>query len=166
MDITDFRNLNSWIDVPAGSDFPLWNLPFGIMSAGGGAAVAATRIGDTVADLDAMQHAGLFDGLGLPEGIFRTGTLNGFIALGRPVWRSLRARLTVIFTDGNAELRDQPALRKSILHDCRAVKMLLPVLPGDYTDFYSSIEHATNVGVMFRDPANALLPNWRHGGTS
>lgn len=162
MDTPDFRNLNSWIPVPAGSDFPLWNLPFGIISVEGVAAMAATRIGNTVADLDAMQHAGLFDGLGLPEGIFRTGTLNAFIALGRPVWRSLRARLTVIFSDGNAELRDQPALRKSILHECHTVQMHMPVLPGDYTDFYSSIEHATNVGVMFRDPANALLPNWRH----
>jgi len=155
-------SLKSWIDVPAGSDFPVQNIPFGIAKTPGRLPVVATRIGDTVIDLHALWSAGFLDLPGFQPGLFQSVNLNPFIELGREAWRALRARLAELFSEGNRELRDRRELHPGILLPANGVEMLMPVKPGDYTDFYSSIEHATNVGVMFRDPANALLPNWRH----
>jgi fumarylacetoacetase len=154
--------MRSWIEVKMGSDFPVQNIPFGIFKVPGGHARAATRIGDTVVDLHALSIHGFLDGLGFDSGLFACETLNGFISLGQPAWRSLRGRLGVIFEESNPELRDQTDLHEAILLPLHDIQMMMPVHVGDYTDFYSSIEHATNVGIMFRDPANALLPNWKH----
>jgi fumarylacetoacetase len=155
-------DLTSWIKVDAGSDFPLQNIPFGIFRNATGSLSAATRIGDTLIDLSVLAKHGLFDGLGIDPAVFRQEVLNAFIALGRPVWRALRDRISELFESGNPELRDNMQLQHEAFFDATTAEMHLPVKVGDYTDFYSSIEHATNVGVMFRDPSNALLPNWRH----
>ncbi len=155
-------SIKSWIAVSNGSDFPIRNIPFGIFTTPGGKPRAATRIGDTVIDLHALAMHGYLDGLGADPVHFGQETLNSFIALGKPVSRAVRDRISSIFGESNPSLRDRPELHADILFSQDEVQMLLPVHVGDYTDFYSSIEHATNVGIMFRDPANALLPNWRH----
>jgi len=153
--------MNSWIDIPANSDFSLANIPFGIYSTDNGSR-AATRIGDTVVDLDALHKAGLFSGLNLPKEVLNQSTLNDFIELGKPVTNGTRTRIQELFGAENGELRDNQGLRVDALWRLDEVQMHLPIRVGDYTDFYSSREHATNVGIMFRDPANALLPNWLH----
>ena len=139
-------------------DFPLQNLPFGIFSdAAHPTPRVGVAIGDCVADLAVLQAAGL---LTLDAPVFARASLNDFIALGRPVWRDARAQLSVLFEAGDARLRDAAALRVRALVPLTRATLHLPVeIPG-YTDFYSSKEHATNVGSMFRDPKNALLPNW------
>ncbi len=152
----------SWLKVGTESDFPVQNIPFGIFSRPGGTPVAGTRIGDTVVDLHALSLSGVLDVPGAGAEVFRTGTLNAFISLGKPVCRAVRFRLAQLFEKSNPQLRDRQELHAEILCPANSVQMLMPVQVGDYTDFYSSIEHATNVGIMFRDPANALLPNWKH----
>lgn len=153
--------MSSWIEIPTDSDFTLENIPFGIGSTEG-APRAATRIGNKVIDLDALHKAGLFSSINLPEGIFSKKVLNDFIELGKPITNAVRVRIQELFAADNGELRDNEALRVDALRNVNQVQMHLPVRVGDYTDFYSSREHATNVGTMFRDPNNALLPNWLH----
>ena len=154
--------LRSWADVPAGSDFPVQNLPLGIYSDERGPARPATRIGDAVVDLGALAQAGLLDSLGLEPGVFMAGSLNPLLTYGRQGTRKLRQRLSDLLTGADPRLRDDAALRNKAFADIGSVRMHLPVHIGDYTDFYSSRQHAYNVGCMFRDPANALLPNWLH----
>ncbi|AQG97853.1 fumarylacetoacetase [Burkholderia sp. KK1] len=151
--------LKSWIESandPA-SDFPIQNLPFGIFSdAVNPQARAGVAIGDWIADLAALERAGLVDA----QGTFDRPRLNDFIALGQTTWRDVRMALSALLAEGNAALRDDADLRRRALVPRADATMHLPVeIPG-YTDFYSSKEHATNVGSMFRDPKNALLPNW------
>jgi len=139
-------------------DFPLQNLPFGVFST---AAAPTPRvgvaIGDQIADLAELQQAGL---LTLSDAVFSQARLNAFIALGQPIWREVRLQLSRLFDAADARLRDAPLLRARVLVPQAGATLHLPVeIPG-YTDFYSSREHATNVGSMFRDPKNALLPNW------
>ena len=152
--------LRSWIKVPEGSDFPLQNLPFGIFTKGASSPRAATIIGKTVIDLYALARKGYLKETGIDPEVFHKEFLNDFISLGKPAWQALRLRLSELFLKENPQLRDRTADHADILFPYSAVKMHLPVRVGDYTDFYSSIEHATNVGIMFRDPGNALLPNW------
>ena len=154
--------LKSWIDVKEDCDFPIQNIPFGIFKTPGGHARVATRIGDTVIDLYALAKHGFLGDLDINSVIFSLETLNALMALGKPACRALRNRIADIFEKSNVSLRDHPEIQRKILFPLNAVQMLMPVQVGDYTDFYSSIEHATNVGIMFRDPENALLPNWRH----
>ncbi|WP_183085120.1 fumarylacetoacetase [Trinickia fusca] len=142
-------------------DFPIQNLPFGIFSdTRNSARRVGVAIGDVIVDLAALQAAGQ---LTLPEGsgdVFAQPVLNPFIALGRETWRSVRIALSTLLDANCALLRDAPALRARVLVPQADATLHLPLdIPG-YTDFYSSKEHATNVGTMFRDPKNALLPNW------
>ena len=161
MQTTDFT-LSSWIEVPANSDFPIYNLPLGVIKHKNGKISAATAIGDYVIDLSVLHRLGYFNGVSLPERIFENPFLNDFIALGKPLWHSLRKRIKALLSIENGELRDNKKATAEALHKMNEVELLMPVKVGDYTDFYSSKEHATNVGSMFRDPKNALLPNWLH----
>ena len=162
MDKISDPSLRSWIRVEEKNDFPIQNIPFGIMQRKEISPHVATRIGDTVIDICILAKSGLLDRSGIDPEIFDNDNLNPFISLGKPYWRILRTLLMEIFEASNPLLRDHEELNKEILFPSEAVHMLMPVRVGDYTDFYSSIEHATNVGIMFRDPVNALMPNWRH----
>lgn len=154
--------LRSWIDVPTGSDFPIQNLPFGIFSTKDHAARPGVRIGDEVLDLRTLADHGHLDGLGIERHAFRSGTLNEMIAHGRPAMGALRERVSQLLRHDDTTLRSDHGLLPEILVPVHQCTMHLPVAIGDYTDFYSSRQHAYNVGCMFRDPANALLPNWLH----
>ncbi|GAB3224234.1 fumarylacetoacetase [Hymenobacter seoulensis] len=157
-------SLHSWIDIAPGSDFPIQNLPFGVFETEERGPRLGVAIGEYVLDLYAVSQFGFFQDLDLgpkmPK-VFRRRSLNQFIALGRPVWRAVRQRVSELLRHDNASLRSDEIMRECLVRQSE-VRMLRPVKPHNYTDFYSSIEHATNVGIMFRDPANALLPNWRH----
>jgi fumarylacetoacetase len=151
-------NLQSFVDVPTGSDFPIHNLPYGIFRPSAGARPRiGVAIGNEVLDLSILADRGILSGTA-----FREPTLNAFMALGRPAWREVRQTLTRLLRRDEPTLRDDSGLRDAAFHSMASVEMLLPAAIGDYTDFYSSREHATNVGTMFRGPDNALQENWLH----
>lgn len=152
----------SWINVPENSDFPIQNIPFGVFITKEDVITIGTRIGNCAIDMGALQQLGYFEGIELTDDMFMQDTLNDFISDGRKTWRLVRNRLAEIFDESNPLLRDNKDHREVIIFKVEDIEMLLPVQIGDYTDFYSSKEHATNVGKMFRDPENALLPNWLH----
>jgi fumarylacetoacetase len=154
--------LKSWVEVPAGSDFPIQNLPFGIFKTEYLSPVAGVAIGDHVLDLVYLHENGFLDGLGLPVGIFNQRYLNDFIGLGKKKTREVRERISELLQHDNDELKSNVAAREIALIPMSEVELQLPIRIPNYTDFYSSEEHATNVGTMFRDPKNALLPNWKH----
>ena len=154
--------LQSWVEVPENSDFPIQNLPFGIFKTTHLTPRAGVAIGNQIVDLDYLYCNGFFKSLNLPEGIFNQKMLNDFIAIGKEKTRAVRERISALLQHDNAELRDNKTARKEALILMGDAEMLLPVRIGDYTDFYSSEQHAYNVGCLFRDPSNALLPNWKH----
>ena len=154
--------LRSWVDVPVKSDFPIQNIPFGIYSTEDRSARPCTRIGDTVVDLGVLADAGLLNDLGIESATFGSPALNALLRYGKQGTRALRGRLSELFNADNGALRDDAATRAKACLPAASVTMHLPVHIGDYTDFYSSRQHAYNVGCMFRDPANALMPNWLH----
>src|SRR5262249_2176003 len=120
-------------------------------------------IGDYILDLTAVESADLLEAPALlGRSVFAQGRLNDFLALGRPAWREVRSEISRLLRHDQPWLRDDPVMRERVLIPSGAVEMLLPVEIGDYTDFYSSREHATNVGTMLRGPDNALQPNWLH----
>ncbi len=147
--------LKTWISVPSGSDFPIQNIPFGIANING-TNVAVSRIGNTVINLSKVFELDLFNGI-LNENLFNSDVLNPFLKKDKTTWRAVRNQLSIIFQDENYK-----STLADALHDLDEVSMQMPVKVGDYTDFYSSRQHAYNVGCMFRDPDNALLPNWLH----
>jgi fumarylacetoacetase len=153
--------LRSFIDVAADSDFPIQNLPYGVFSSKDGLAPRiGVAIGEFVLDLwELEQNCRL--GVG-DLGVFAAPTLNGFMALGPKIWSQTRARISELLRHDNPELRDNSELRSRALVPMADVKLHMPVAVAGYTDFYSSREHATNVGVMFRGKDNALQPNWLH----
>lgn len=156
------QKLSSWVDVDPNSDFSIYNFPFGIFSSGDSEPRAGSAIGEYVIDLDYLQTNHFFDTLELPQGVFHETTLNSFIALGRKKTGSVRSKLIELFDAASATYaNDRDKLSQSLI-PMKQVELHLPVHIPNYTDFYSSIEHATNVGTMFRDPDNALLPNWKH----
>ncbi len=158
--LQSLQSLRSFVEVPPESHFPIQNLPYGIFSPrAGGASRVGVAIGDLVLDLTALQGAGFFREL--PE-IFSQPSLNAFMALGRGAWTSTRTIIQNLLRADNPTLRDDAALRTRALIPVRDVELHLPALIGDYTDFYSSREHATNVGTIFRGKDNALMPNWLH----
>ncbi len=155
--------LRSWIDVQKDSDFPIQNIPFGVIRKKDGKICCATRIGNYVIDLHELTGFGHFNNSGIPDiGVFGKSTLNEFISLGKPTWRAVRDKISELFEVSCPVIRDNLEQKTAILTHISNIEMMMPFQAGDYTDFYSSIEHATNVGKMFRDPENALLPNWRH----
>jgi fumarylacetoacetase len=152
----------SWINVPTNSDFPIQNLPFGVFLPSDDVVTIGTRIGDTAIDLSALQQLGYFEGIDLPDDVFLQDNLNDFIQLGQAICRSVRDRLAYLFDVDNPNLQENDAHKEAVLFPVEDVQMLMPVFIQDYTDFYSSREHATNVGIMFRGKENALMPNWLH----
>jgi fumarylacetoacetase len=151
--------MSSWLSIPENSDFSIQNIPFGVGRDAEGRIRLYTRIGDQVADLKIMFELAFFDEIEISSTVFEAETLNPFIALGKNVTNAIRLRLQKCFSE---DFMSSKTLAEYYLSDISNVVMLLPIQIGDYTDFYSSREHATNVGIMFRDPANALLPNWLH----
>jgi len=155
--------LHSWVNIPKNSDFPIQNLPFGIFSQNDKALRAGVALGEYIIDLTALVELGFFDEINLKDpSVFYEACLNDFIALGKPTWRAVRQRISELFREKNPELRDNQKAKEQVLIPMKNARMHMPVKVGDYTDFYSSIEHARNVGTMFRDPENALFPNWKH----
>lgn len=154
--------LKSWVEVAPSSPFPIQNLPFGIFRTRYLTPVAGVAIGEHVLDLVYLHENGFLDGLGLPPGIFNQKYLNDFFRLGRKQVGLVREELSKLLRHDNEQLRDDVAAREIALVPASEVQMQMPVRVPNYTDFYSSEEHATNVGSMFRDPKNALLPNWKH----
>lgn len=156
-------SLKTWIEVKKDSDFPIQNIPFGIFSPKGKSPRPGTIIGETVIDLSVLAEEGFFDDFINEEydAFFASG-LNDIIALGKEFTAKLRDKISELFNIDNEVIQDDKDLQSKILFKQEDVDMHMPVEVGDYTDFYSSIEHATNVGTMFRDPDNALFPNWRH----
>ncbi len=152
----------TWLDVDQDSDFPIQNIPFGVFLTPEDIITIGTRIGDTAIDLGALHQMGYFKGIDLTDDIFLQDTLNDFISDGRKTWRLVRDRIAEIFDETNPILQDNKKHREVILFTVEEIEMQLPVQVGDYTDFYSSKEHATNVGTMFRGKENALMPNWLH----
>jgi fumarylacetoacetase len=155
-------NRKSWIPVPENSDFPIQNIPFGVFITKDDVITIGTRIGNCAIDMGALQQLGYFEGIELTDDMFMQDTLNDFISDGKKTWRLVRNRLAELFDENNPKLRDNKKHSDVVIFKVADIEMLLPVQIGDYTDFYSSKEHATNVGKMFRDPENALLPNWLH----
>jgi fumarylacetoacetase len=155
-------NRKSWIPVPENSDFPIQNIPFGVFITKDDVITIGTRIGNCAIDMGALQQLGYFEGIDLTDDMFMQDTLNDFISDGKKTWRLVRNRLAELFDENNPKLRDNKSHKEVVIFKVEDIEMLLPVQIGDYTDFYSSKDHATNVGKMFRDPENALLPNWLH----
>ncbi|MBN2746254.1 MAG: fumarylacetoacetase [Bacteroidales bacterium] len=151
---------NSWIPVAVDSDFPIQNIPFGVFKTQRSEPRCCTRIGDTIIDLAALAENGYFDDIEMDSSVFYSSTLNDFMSCGKSVTSKVREQIALLFNSQNPEFPNQQ--KSEILYPADEVLMLMPITVGDYTDFYSSIEHATNVGKMFRDPENALLPNWKH----
>ncbi len=158
MQTTTDKKLKSFVDYDEKSHFPIQNLPFGIFKENGQTRVGV-RIGDMVLDLALLEQRGFFPSL--PK-VFNTSTLNSFLATGRPTWSAVRATVSRLLSDDEAELRDNSELRDKALIPLQNITMQMPVAIGDYTDFYSSREHATNVGTMSRGIDDALMPNWLH----
>jgi len=153
--------LRSFIAVAPDSDFPIQNLPYGVFST---AAAPTPRvgvaIGDCVLDLAVLAEAGLFEGL--PRGVFAQASINPFMELGPAAWSRARAQISELLRHDTATLRDDVALRARAFSPRAEVRLHLPLRVEGFTDFYSSKEHASNVGAMFRDKSNPLLPNWLH----
>ena len=154
--------MHSWLEIPANSDFPIQNIPFGICSNEGHRPRPCTRIGDHVIDLEALASADLLNDLGIDSAAFSAATLNPLMKHGKVGIRQLRQRLMELFRSDNGFLQERTSLVEKAVLSKDQVTMHLPVNVGDYTDFYSSREHATNVGTMFRGVENALMPNWLH----
>ena len=152
----------TWLETPAQTDFPIQNIPFGVFLTRDDIITIGTRIGDFAIDLGALHQLGYFEGIPLTDDIFLQDTLNDFIADGRKTWRAVRNRISDIFEESNPDLRDNAEHRDTLIFALDEVEMQLPVQVGDYTDFYSSKEHATNVGKLFRGKDSELMPNWMH----
>jgi len=154
--------MNSWVSYDEESHFPIQNLPYGVFAAKGAETDhIGVAIGNQVLDLHWAAGAGLLKGKHIGDGkVFQQTVLNDFMALGKAAWSETRALLTDLFKEGgNAALKDHTELSSGLLNQSD-VEMRLPARIGDYTDFYSSRYHATNLGTMFRGPDNALQPNW------
>ena len=154
--------MKSFINYPQNSDFSIHNIPFGVAVFNREYIACCTRIGDLVIDLATLFDYGFFDEIeGLNENVFEAYTLNEFIELGKPVTNAVRLKIQELLLESSSLSHDEKTIEECF-YDLDKVQMMMPLHVQNYTDFYSSIEHATNVGKMFRDPANALLPNWKH----
>ena len=144
------KNATTWTHVPAESDFPIQNLPYGIFSVSGGSKRVGVAIGDHILDLSLAFEAGLIPG----PSVYSREYLNDLMAQGRTFWSHLRTAVLELLSVGHA--------RPELLVPINQAKLHLPVYSRAFVDFYSSEQHASNVGRMFRDPVNPLLPNWKN----
>lgn len=149
--------MNTWITIPNNSDFTIHNLPYGVFMRDN-KPTPGIAIGDSIIDLNTAAKCGLFKSLEFNSTVFESNVLNDFIACGKDAWSSLRSFITTELTS-QGELFEN---KDKIFVDRKSAQMCLPIQIGDYTDFYSSIEHATNLGKLFRPNSEPLLPNWRH----
>jgi fumarylacetoacetase len=163
-DPTTDPQLQTWVDVPKDSSFPIQNLPYGVFQRDGddSRSRVGVAIGDSVLDLSVLARVGLLNDVGLSPESFLTDSLHPLLEAGRARWTRLRARLSELLEASNREIRDEPGLIEQALIPVSDVELMVPVRPGDYVDFYSSLHHATNLGRMFRPDGDPLLPNWRH----
>ncbi|KHJ80529.1 putative fumarylacetoacetase [Oesophagostomum dentatum] len=153
--------MKSFVPVPEGSDFPIQNCPYGVFSTKDNAQHRiGVAIGESILDLSVVAH--LFDGPALKnhQDVFKQETLNAFMALPRAAWIEARSTIQKLLSDDVTTLKENLELRAKAIISQKDATMHLPAKIGDYTDFYSSIYHATNVGIMFRGKENALMPNW------
>ena len=150
--------METWIDIPKNSDFSIHNIPFGIFSTKDSKKRVGIAIGDMILDLKLSSDLGVFDNLSFDFNIFENEYLNDFISLGKSITNNVRLIIQNELSDSSSVLRNH----NNLLIKQSDAELHLPLKIGDYTDFYSSIEHATNIGSMFRDPSNPLLPNWKH----
>ncbi len=150
--------VKSWKETPLDTDFTIHNLPFGIFSSARRSRRVGIAFGDEIIDLAALHSIGLLGDIELDKSVFYHPALNDFIACGKEATQAVRKRLQHLLITEDSPLRNHPSL---FVQQTNAT-MHMPLQVGDYTDFYSSKEHATNVGKMFRDPEHALLPNWKH----
>jgi fumarylacetoacetase len=153
-------SLKSWVAVPENSDFSIQNLPFGIFKTTNLTPRVGVRIGDSVLDLKTLFVLGYLENLPFELSDFDSEYLNPMMKKGKLAIRQLRNRISKLLDAQFPDLQKNQHHADQVFIDANSVEMCMPVQIGDYTDFYSSKEHATNVGIMFRDPANALLPNW------
>jgi fumarylacetoacetase len=154
--------LRSFLEVDPTSDFPIQNLPYGLFSTPASPRPrVGIAIGNTILDLAVLEAERLID-LAPAQGVFAQGSINAFMALGPKIWSQTRARISELLRHDNPRLRDDKLLRERALVSMADAKLHLPIAIAGYTDFYSSREHATNVGVMFRGKDNALQPHWLH----
>jgi len=156
--------MTDFFDAAETTGFGLDNLPYGVFSGPDGRRRVGVRYGDAVIDLTALEGHGLVAVAGAGRGpVFEHASLNAFMASGADAWDALRGRLQdLLAAGGDARLRDSEAVLRRATLPLADATMHLPAAIGDYTDFYSSRQHATNVGIMFRGPENALMPNWLH----
>ena len=150
--------MKSWINIPKDSDFTIYNLPFGVFSTSEKSKRVGVAIGNNIIDLLVCNRVNIFEGLTIDDSIFENNYLNEFINLGKNKTNRIREIIQ------NELCNDQSVLKSNndVILLKKTAKMHIPVKIGDYTDFYSSIEHASNIGSMFRDASNPLLPNWKH----
>jgi fumarylacetoacetase len=154
--------LESFIEVPPDSHFPLENLPFGVFQPRDDKPRVGVAIGDLIIDLSVLQELGHFRSAEFQDrNVFSEDSLNSFLALGRSAWRRTREILQHLLSAETPTLRGDARLREKVFHAQKDVVMKLPARIGNYTDFYSSYHHAHNVGTMLRGPENALMPNWK-----
>src|SRR6218665_3650433 len=153
------KQLNTWMEVSAESDFSIHNIPFGIYSDNNIQHRACSAIGNYIIDLYELAAHGLIKA---DKTLLEKEFLNDFIEQGKAITTQVRNSIIQLLTDENTSLKKDQGLFDAVFKKQTAVNMRMPVRVGDYTDFYSSIDHATNIGTMIRDPKNALMPNWKH----
>ena len=150
--------MQSWIKIDKNSDFSIYNIPFGIFSTDNKSKRVGIAIGELILDLYSASSFGIFNELNFDKEVFNSGYLNNFISQGKQITSKVRLIIQNELCNSSSVLNNN----SSVFLNQLDAKMHMPIKVGDYTDFYSSIEHATNIGTMFRDPKNALLPNWKH----